>query len=405
MRWCVWCLQHGKVISMTWIDTTCNDRLRKLIDEDWICHFDPDFKAAHNSLCIMMDRVDDSSQWLNMHGDFPNSEAEFLLFLVHGDIVCKTVLKAVRKLKLNNPYGDKKSAVARNYLSNHCSDLFSRGVVSNIPDDATIWSYLRALAFAHTEETGDKRYYGSLLEEGEKQYSPFVKVDRYRKEVGVVIYSSISDNAKALMLPYDSLKQFVLSRVDLIREIVKTAEKRIKTRNKMLMQEPIDESQGAIETLRILRNKYSERFGATYAYDFDIALMCMETEVTFPCNQQKVMEFRRALENIVPKVVSAFKRLDYEKCFKMLDEVCCHFPNYVSNTSNYNLQKVFAHLKCNDMKYSLAKQCARDLSEDFSAKCVKIDVDAMSDSEIKFLLTVASFFHRKNNRSEENEDI
>lgn len=49
------------------------------------------------------------------------------------------------------------------------------------------------------------------------------------------------------------------------------------------------------------------------------------------------------------------------------------------------------------MKYDWAKQCARDLSEDFPAQYVKIDVDAMSDSEIKFLLTVAAYFYRKAN--------
>ena len=308
-----------------------------------------------------------------------------------------------KKLNLNNPYGDERSVAARRYLSNHCFDGFSRGALPNMPDDATIWSYLRALAFAHTEETGDRRYYGSLLVEGEKQYSPFVKVDKYWKEVGVVIYSSVSDNTKALMLPYDSLKQFVLSRADLIKEIVKIAEKRIKVRNKALKQEAVDESKGSIEALKILRNKYSERFGAIYACDFDFALMCMETEVTLRSNDQKVLEFRAALEKTVPQVVSAFKRLDYDECFKRLDEVCCHFPRGVSNSASYQLQKVFTHLKCGDDKYEWAKQCAKNLAVDFPAKYVKIDVDSMSDDEIKLLITVASYFYRQDNPQKEQE--
>ena len=56
---------------MPWIDTTSNERLREIVNEEWICHFDSGFKVAHNSLCIMMDRVDDSAEWLNRHGDFP----------------------------------------------------------------------------------------------------------------------------------------------------------------------------------------------------------------------------------------------------------------------------------------------------------------------------------------------
>lgn len=168
---------------MCWLNTECNKQLRDLVNNERICHFDQSFNRAHHAICIMMDRVDDSAEWLNRHGDFPDNVADFLLFLVHGDIVCKTVLKAIGKLNLDNPYGNDRSVAARRYLSNYCSDGLSCEGVSDMPNDKTIWSYLRALVFAHTEETAAGQYQGSFLQKGEKQYSPFPLVDKDKKKL------------------------------------------------------------------------------------------------------------------------------------------------------------------------------------------------------------------------------
>lgn len=389
--------------DMVWLDTTYNERLRNLVNEEWICHFDPAFKTTHNAICIMMDRVDDSAEWLNRHSDVPKDAATFLLFLVYGDIVVKTVRNVVGKLNLNNPYGNKESPAARQFLSNCCADGCFHNPISSPPDDETIWSYLRALAFAHTEKTADKRYYGSFLEEGEIQYSPFPKVDKYRKEVGVIMYSSQSDYTKALMLPYESLKLFVSSRLELVKGIVRLAENRINERKRAHMHEVIDESGGPVETLRILRNKYAERFDSSYAYNFDFALMCLTCQTSFRENDEKVMEFRMVLVNAIPVVVKAFKRLDYDECFRLLDDVCCHTLQGISNSASYQLQKVFTHLRRGDDKYEWAKQCAADLALDFPAKYVKIDVDTMSDDEVQLLITVASYFYRQDHPRKEDE--
>ena len=389
---------------MVWLDTTYIERLRDLVNKEWICQFDPAFKLAHNAICIMMDRVDDSAEWLNRHSDVPKDAADFLLFLVYGDIIVKTVRNVVGKLNLNNPYGNKESLVARQFLSNCCTDGCFHYPISNPPDDETIWSYIRALAFAHTEKTADKRYYGSFLEEGEIQYSPFPKVDKYREEVGVIVYSSLSDYTKALMVPYEAMKLFVSSRFELIKKIVRLAERRIGERKRAHMREEIDESGGPIETLRILRAKYAERFDPTYAYDFDFALMCLTCKTSLGENDDKVMKFRAVLVNTIPDVVKAFKRLDYDECFMRLDDVCGHFPQGISNSASYQLEKVFTHLKSGDDKYEWAKQCAADLAVNFPAKYVKINIDSMSDDEIKFLITVASYFYRQDNPQKVNEN-
>ena len=380
-----------------WLDIGLNNHLRELVNHEWICHFDPTFKKAHNALCIMMDRVDDSVFWLNQHSDFPQDASVFLLFLVHGDIVVKTVEKVIGQLNINNPYGRSGSSAATRYLSGCYKRSPFHIAPDNTPDDNLTWSYLRALAFAHTEETADKRYYSSFLKEKEKQYSPFPIVDKQTNEVGVLVYSNCWDSSKSFMLPYEALKKFVSSRFNLIRDVVNLAERRIKKRKAANKLELIDESGGPIGTLECMRQKYMERFGDIYAYDFDFALMCMTSKITKPENQKPVLKFRRALAKVVPNAANAFRQLDYNSCLKAIDKVCGHFlPNAPAGT-NYYLEKVLTHLKKNDPERRFAKQCARGLAEGFAAKYVKIDVTTMSDEEILLLITVACYLHRKDN--------
>ena len=171
-----------------------------------------------------------------------------------------------------------------------------------------------------------------------------------------------------------------------------------------MMREEIDESGGPIETLKNMRNKYVERFGKAQASEFDFAIMCMTCELTMPENARLVAEFRSALEGVIKNVVPNFKRLEYDEVFRQLDDVCNRFPIGVSNTANYQLQKIFTHLKVGDDKYELAKECAENLSLDYPAKYVRIDVSSMSDDEIKLLITVACYHYRKDNPKIEAEE-
>lgn len=317
----------------------------------------------------------------------------FYYSLVYSDIIIKTIRKVIDKLNISSPY--KNSPSAREFLSNLCSKGSILHSKINTPDDEMIWSYLRALAFAHTEETAAKRYRGSFLQEDEIQYSPFPMVDKDKKEVGVTVYSSLKGYTGTFMLPYEALKRFVLSRFELISEIVRLAKKRIKEHERKLPRDVIEEGVGPIAMLRNLRKKYVERFDSIYAGDFDFALMCLTCQTSLSKNEDKVKYFRMELESAIPNAVRAFNRLDYEECLKHLNDICCYRLLGVSDSVKDHLQTVFAHLKNGDDKYELAKQCVVELMPDFLSKYVEIDVDVMSDDEIKMLITVACYFYRQ----------
>jgi hypothetical protein len=378
---------------MCWLNTEYNKQLRDFVNNERICHFDQSFGRALHAICIMMDRVDDSAEWLNQHPDIPKDAAEFLLFLVYSDIIIKTIRKVIDKLNISSPY--KNSPSAREFLSNLCSKGGILHSKINTPDDEMIWSYLRALAFAHTEETAAKRYRGSFLQEDEIQYSPFPMVDKDKKEVGVTVYSSLKGYTGTFMLPYEALKRFVLSRFELISEIVRLAKKRIKEHERKLQKDVIEEGVGPIAMLRNLRKKYVERFDSICAGDFDFALMCLTCQTSLSKNEDKVTHFRRALESAIPNAVRAFNRLEYEECLKHLNDICCREVQGVSNSVSYQLQTVFSHLKRGDDKYEIAKQCVVELMPDVLSKYVEIDVDVMLDDEIKMLITVACYFYRQ----------
>lgn len=384
-------------MAKEWLDLTLNARLREIANEENVCHFDDHFRLAHNSLCVMMDRVDDSGQWLNRHEAFPSSPDEFLLFLVHSDIVIKTILAAMGKLGVPNPFSMQDEGVSKRYFSKVCTGYPYNISADKMPDDALVWSYIRALAFAHAEETGSKRYHGVFLAEKEIQYSPYPIVDERTQEVGVMVYSNVWEDSRSFLIPYEVLKSFVQSRYNLIADIVHLAEKRVKDWRNACKKEVIDESSGPVNTLRILRDKYAERFGECYAYDFEFPLMCLSCETTCRENDSVVKEFRSAVADVIPAVCDSFRKLDYDGAIKMLDSVCCKSPMDRPSSENYNLQKVYTHLNERSWngKRDLAIQCAKNLASGFALKYVRINVDEMSDEETLLLITVACYKYRQ----------
>ena len=388
-----------------WLDISLNDQLRKLInDEEWACNLDPSFENAYNLLCVMMERLDYSIKWLNEHSDFPADDSNFFLFIVHADLVMRLIVKSANKLGVNNPYAERNSRDACKYFGQYCRGYPYYLAEERIPDDIVTWSYMRAMAFAHSEETGAVRYHGYFLSDGEVHYCPYPVVDCKTGRVGVMVYSNKWDGLKTFMVPFEALKNFISSRYNILSEIIEFAKKRTRQRRIEMMREEIDESGGPIETLKNMRNKYVERFGKAQASEFDFAIMCMTCELTMPENARLVAEFRSALEGVIKNVVPNFKRLEYDEVFRQLDDVCNRFPIGVSNTANYQLQKIFTHLKVGDDKYELAKECAENLSLDYPAKYVRIDVSSMSDDEIKLLITVACYHYRKDNPKIEAEE-
>ena len=379
-----------------WLEESKITELRDIINHEMPYHFDPNFQTAHMAICVMMDRCEDSVRWLNAHSDFVDNEDALLLFLVHGDIVKRTVKKAIDKLGVNDRFVKETGKTEYKYLSRHCTKSPFQITEANLPKDDIVWSYLRALAFAHTEETGAGIYSGYFLEKGERQYSPFVKIDKWDKSVGVVVYSSKWRDTNEFMLPFDALKNYIASWFSGVCHIINEANLTVAKHKKALLKEEIDESGGALVTLQIMRQKYAERYGEECSSDFDFPIMCLSCPLTHTGNANVVSAFRSELERVIPFAVAAFRKLDYNSCLKALKEVYDPPLRDDFQKNSYYLGKVFTHLERGDDQRSIAVMCARDLANKIARDYVKIDVDRMSDDEIKLLFTVAAWCSSRN---------
>lgn len=380
------------------LDLAIVRKLRDIVNDTSLCYWDDGFRKAHNLLCVTMDRVDDSGTWLNDHADLPNNVNVFILFLVHSDIVIKTVVALAEKLgvKGNDLSGDRTKA--RQYLVRYCLDALLEDADYTMVDDDLIWSYIRALTFAHTEETGAKRYYGKLLLKGEVQYSPFPVVDKYEKTVGVIVYSNKWPDTKSLNIPFDAMKAFVSSRYNLLSDIVRLAERRLAEKQHQWKDENIilDSCKNATDALHKMLELYVERGGPSYQFEFP--LMCLEAKSTLKENEVIVGRYRADIANAVNEAKESFKKLDYNSCINTLDAVCRREYGCGPAGDGYYLQKVFTHLSLDpyDDKRKFAMRCAESLAKGFASEFVKIDVNLMSVDEIKMLLSVACYFKWQN---------
>ena len=181
--------------------------------------------------------------------------------------------------------------------------------------------------------------------------------------MGVVVYSSKWRDINEFMLPYEALKKYIASCFAGVHFIIKEANRKIDEHKKKLMLEEIDESNGPLETLRIMRQKYAERYGEECAYDFELAIMCLSCPLTVAENSPKVSDFRVSLEFAIPMAAAAFRKLDYNNCLKALMQVCDAPLRGPFQGKGYYLGKVFTHLEHGDSQRPIAVNCARDLAD------------------------------------------
>ena len=375
-----------------WLNLSLEIRLRELINENRPEHYHPGVARAYQNICVMMDRIGDSVEWLNTHSAAPADVNEFYLFLLHSDIVIKNIATVCGKLSIDKLYNDKNPA-SRQYLVPLFSDAPHYFSADKSPTDDIIWSYIRALSFAHTDEVGDKRYEGTFLNPKEVHTSPFVNVERYPGKIWIVVYSNKrKDENLNILLPFDLLKCYVASRYSLLERIYGHIEKVIKEHNGELAKERIDEDRGPIDALKEMRDKYAARFGEFCTYVFDFPLMCLQCQSTDPANDAAVEQFKHGIMSVVHSAALEFWNLDYDACIKTLESSCPRTFDTCTHQQSYDLQNVFAYLEDypSNWRYTIARQIhAKNIASGFASKHVYINVDAMQDDEIKMLTSLA----------------
>ena len=150
------------------------------------------YKRYYNLFCAGIHRINSCVKYLENHWEYPQTEEDFIAFIVFADILFEAIRNTFKCLDLN--------------LNDYQSDDFFGNVEIPSPrfngnshntNDGEFFKYFRALAVAHSFGTEKQR---KFLADAETQYSPHVIVGEhlsYRPDefniVGALVYSNLKE--------------------------------------------------------------------------------------------------------------------------------------------------------------------------------------------------------------------
>ena len=378
----------------------CRD-FREAINASPIFSEDPKYMARYHLSCAVMDRLDTCIEKLNTYGEYPDSEEDFLVFMMFAAMATDAVKEMLAQLGIHK----KKDPI---YNSDEDYRFFSEAYINSpiynadvkIPTDEEFFEYFRSLSFAHPAETSRQKF----KKQGEVQYSPWVIVNRdvarlrgYEDAVGVRIYASLKEDILDLRISFSALKEYVRSRYERIFLATTWALEQIENAKAQWRKNKINREQTPTDILHEIEKVLDARF--EHAYSVKEAIRYMECDLTDESNQAAVAKYRNAIVEQLPALCDAVDNLNHELAEELCYELCKR-PQKMHQMANYQLEKIFSYLGDNhsanassDVIYGL--QQAKYFSEGFAKKWVNIDVNSMSHTEIQLLVRVACYLERK----------
>ena len=374
----------------------CRD-FREAINASPIFCYDPKYMARYHLSCAVMDRLDTCIEKLNTYGEYPESEEDFLVFMMFASMATDAVKEILAQLGIHK----KKDPI---YNSDEDYKYFREAYLNStiynpdadIPTDEEFFQHFRSLSFAHPAETSRQKF----LRKNETQYSPWVIVNRdvmrlrgYEDEVGVRIYTSLKEDILDLRISFGTLKEYVKSRYERISLATKWVYEQIESVKTEWRKTKINREQAPVDVLREIDKALDARFERTDSVKE--AIRYMECELSNEANRSSVEEYRNAIIERIPALCDAVDNLDHE----LAEELCYELykrPWKMHQMAGYQLEKIFCNLGeygSSDVLFGLRQ--AQCFSEGFAKKWVNIDVNIMSHTEIRLLVRTACYLERR----------
>lgn len=387
------------------LDPVFIENFRKAINSSPIFLYDPKYMSRYSLSCAVIDRLETCVEKLNTYDDYPDSEEDFLVFMMFASMATETVKELLDKLGVR-----KKKEPIYNSAEDYCffSEAYINSQIYNpdakIPTDDEFFEYFRSLSFAHPAETNRQKF----KRPDEVQYSPWVIVNRdvvglkeCQHTVGVRIYTSLKNDIIDLRVPFSALKEYVRSRYERVSLATTWALEQINNVKVQWRKTKISREQAPIDILREVDKTLVARF--EHAYSVKEAIRYLECDLTDESNQSTVAKYRNAIVEQLPALCDAVDNLDHE----LAEELCYELykrPQKMHSMASYQLEKIFSYLGDNhsvnessDVIYGL--QQTKYFSEGFAKKWVKINVNSMSHTEIQLLVRTACYLERKEQES------
>lgn len=372
---------------------------REAINSSRIFNNSNKHKHRYNLICAVMDRIDSSIKYLNEHSYHPQTEEDFVCFLVYSCILKDAIYKLYENVFHETPPLRSEKKYFTN-AAHYFAPVFNN---DTCPSDDVFFEYLRSVCFAHPFETGYRQR--PFLEVGEKQCSPWVIVKSLFSNfdtndvVGVRIYSNVQErDMYDIQISFNSIKKYIQSRYSCLIELTEWAKREVVDQNEYWKLTKVSKSEDPIETISSIKEVLHSRFEETYS--LDIAEKYLKCELTCESNIGNVSKFRDAIVSVLPSVCDCVDKLDYEKMEDILGILYIR-PKNMHEYAHYQLEKIFSYLDKRSEHIELESNeawgliQAHEFSQEFAKKWVKIDVKTMSYDEIHLLVSTACYLESK----------
>ena len=368
----------------------CN-KLREAINSSPIFSHESKYLERYNLCCAVMDRLDTCVEYLNRHSEYPDSEVDFLVFMMFA---CMTI-DAVKEILSELGVHDKKTPIynsEKDYM--FFKDIYVRSCIYNpdadAPNDDKFFEYLRSLTFAHPFETSRPKF----LKKDEKQYSPWVIANRIGAvfpecpdPVGVRIYTNQVEDTIDMRISFSLLKDYIKSRYDRLKSATAWAQEEVEQAIGSWKKTKVDRNKAPLDILIEIDQILSSRYVSCYSCKD--AIMYLGCELTLEENRASVKQFRNAIISELPAICDAVDALNNELVEEIFDHIFM-YPVKMHTMARYQLEKIFT----SDDEWWASRQ-ADAFAAEFATKWVTIKAYDMPRNEIMLLVQTACYLERR----------
>ena len=380
------------------LDSSLCDSMYNTLNHTTVFSYDEELKTKHSQVCAVLDRLRHATAWINTHQQTPQGQyapTGLMTFMMFASLVKDSIENLRKAFGVSSVLFDAGRPESHQFFSDVCAREPLNIPYDSCPTDDGFFQYFRSLVFAHS---GKITMSQGVLRKNEVQYSPFIVesgLRNYANEpddyVGVMIYSTEKDRDwKILRVRFSVLKAYLKSRYESLGLVLEKIEKKIRSAHKEWINVKVDLGQSPLEQLKFIRGEFARRGEYCMEYEVRRLIDFLEAPCTITTNFDRVVEYRKDIENAVPRLVECFSALNYSDFIEIVDHFADHEVDESLNL-NYTLQKIFEYL--NDPERREWATCDIDMvAQDFVGKWVKINQNIMSVSELKMLITIACYF-------------
>lgn len=384
------------------LDSGLSIELRSQINKSNIFVYDQELCKHYNLICVVMDRLDSSINYLNRFQEPPKTEPELLIYFMYCCMIKDAIKELLANLSLENEFLDINNPTSYAYFREFCLKDPLNIPDAKCPIDDKFFEYLRSLAFAHPFKTERPKFF----QKGEIQYSPWVIANSkqmslrgYDDGIGIRIYTNKKTEIVDLILSFQSLQQFIKSRYLQLENATNKVKCIILEKELEWKMERIPPNLTYIEILEFIKAKLIER--NVDFYPIEEALVYLKCDITDKKNQVNIAIFREAIIQTIPILINSFHELDYETLFVTLLNIINARPSKMHDMAGYQLEKIFSYLndEAGTERNDWGLEQAKLFADEFAKKWVNINTSSMEYNEIKLLVATSCYLESENQLS------